>query len=108
MTFSAVFGAAKKRVGRSPVCQGQNAPGLKMLIYPCHTFLILFCFAHKKSEFNVMFDYYVGGLLPSWTIADWYSYYMATVVLYQIDQQTTGGKIGGPGKIVQIDETQFG
>ncbi|CAH2088628.1 unnamed protein product [Euphydryas editha] len=42
------------------------------------------------------------------TITDWFNYCREAVVIYQIEKQTFDGKIGGPGKIVQIDESKFG
>ncbi|XP_039968917.1 uncharacterized protein LOC120780724 [Bactrocera tryoni] len=42
------------------------------------------------------------------TISDWYSYCRVAVVLFQLDHQKFKGKIGGPGKVVQIDESKFG
>ncbi|CAH2095686.1 unnamed protein product [Euphydryas editha] len=35
-------------------------------------------------------------------------YCRESVVIYQIEKRTFDGKIGGPGKIVQIDESKFG
>ncbi|XP_036322022.1 uncharacterized protein LOC118736022 [Rhagoletis pomonella] len=49
-----------------------------------------------------------GSVLSSATICDWYNYCREAVVLYQVDQQEVLDKIGGPGKIVQIDESKFG
>ncbi|CAH2088867.1 unnamed protein product [Euphydryas editha] len=42
------------------------------------------------------------------TINEWFTYCKEAVVIYQIEKQTFDGKIGGPGKIVQIDESKFG
>ncbi|CAH2095711.1 unnamed protein product [Euphydryas editha] len=42
------------------------------------------------------------------TINDWFNYCIEAVVIYQIEKQTFDGKIGGPGKIFQIDESKFG
>lgn len=43
------------------------------------------------------------------TIADWYSYCREVIIIYFLDKQTnTPTKIGGPGKVVQIDESKFG
>ncbi|XP_017479172.1 PREDICTED: uncharacterized protein LOC108368771 [Rhagoletis zephyria] len=49
-----------------------------------------------------------GFTLSSRTIADWYSYCIEVVVVYQLDHQQFSGKIGGPGKTVQVDESKFG
>uniref|UniRef100_A0A2H1WZ44 SFRICE_041273 n=1 Tax=Spodoptera frugiperda TaxID=7108 RepID=A0A2H1WZ44_SPOFR len=42
------------------------------------------------------------------TIADWYSYCREVVVIYMLEHVTADRKIGGPNKIVQIDESKFG
>ncbi|CAK1597792.1 unnamed protein product [Parnassius mnemosyne] len=43
------------------------------------------------------------------TICDWYNYCREVVVIYYLEKQNQfTGKIGGPGKIVQIDESKFG
>ncbi|XP_049308337.1 uncharacterized protein LOC125777444 [Bactrocera dorsalis] len=39
---------------------------------------------------------------------DKFGYCGEAVVIYQLDHQHEQGKIGGPGKIVQIDESKFG
>lgn len=49
-----------------------------------------------------------GRCLSRATITDWYSYCRETVVIYQLDKQEIFPKIGGPGKVVQIDESKFG
>lgn len=42
------------------------------------------------------------------TVADWYSFCRELVSEHFINDQQTGGQIGGPGRIVQIDEAKFG
>lgn len=42
------------------------------------------------------------------TVADWYSYCRETIVIYELENNQASEKIGGPGKIVQIDESKFG
>lgn len=46
--------------------------------------------------------------LSTATICGWYNYCREAVVIYQINKQETTGKIGGPGKVVQLDESKFG
>ncbi|XP_050339519.1 uncharacterized protein LOC126765890, partial [Bactrocera neohumeralis] len=46
-------------------------------------------------------------VISSATICDWYNYCREAVVLYQVDHQVAVGKIGGPGKTVEIDESKF-
>ncbi|XP_017492738.1 PREDICTED: uncharacterized protein LOC108380853, partial [Rhagoletis zephyria] len=73
-----------------------------------HIFYMTYCFAQRFSHHTVRLENYVGGPLSSRTITDWNSYCRETIVLYQLDQQQSAGKIGGPGKVVQIDESKFG
>ncbi|XP_045498272.1 uncharacterized protein LOC123696244 [Colias croceus] len=47
-------------------------------------------------------------VLSTKTIADWFSYCRETIVVYELEHQESGRKIGGPGKIVQVDESKFG
>ncbi|KAL4710152.1 hypothetical protein ACJJTC_006449 [Scirpophaga incertulas] len=42
------------------------------------------------------------------TAADWYSYCREAVVVYEIEKEEERPMIGGPGKIVQMDESKFG
>lgn len=42
------------------------------------------------------------------TVSDWFSYCRETVVVYALENQEQKEKIGGVGKIVQIDESKFG
>jgi transposase-like protein len=49
-----------------------------------------------------------GTMLSTATVADWYSL-CRDVILHDFDEgKSQRGKIGGPGKIVQIDESKFG
>ncbi|XP_017470835.1 PREDICTED: uncharacterized protein LOC108362406 [Rhagoletis zephyria] len=74
-----------------------------------HIFYLKYCYSRRFTQFNVQLEDYFGGpCLSSRTITDWCSYRREAVVIYQIDKQEHVGKIGGPGKIVQIDESKFG
>ncbi|RVE50395.1 hypothetical protein evm_004932 [Chilo suppressalis] len=42
------------------------------------------------------------------TVADWYNYCRESVVIYQLEKTESRELIGGPGKIVQLDESKFG
>ncbi|CAG4976882.1 unnamed protein product [Colias eurytheme] len=43
------------------------------------------------------------------TIADWFNYCReTTTIVYELEHQTGLEKIGGPNKVVQIDESKFG
>ncbi|KAL4703634.1 hypothetical protein ACJJTC_007661 [Scirpophaga incertulas] len=42
------------------------------------------------------------------TISDWFNYCRESVIVYQLEHKDEQEKIGGPGKIVQIDESKFG
>ncbi|XP_049302123.1 uncharacterized protein LOC125775506 [Bactrocera dorsalis] len=75
-----------------------------------HVFYIMYCFAHRFTREGIYRENYVsvGTKLSSATISDWYSYCREAVVIFQLDHQEFKGKIGGPGKVVQIDESKFG
>ncbi|XP_039960908.1 uncharacterized protein LOC126760723 [Bactrocera neohumeralis] len=73
-------------------------------------YFLMYCFACRMSREEILREDYTndGKTLSSATITDWYSYCREAVVIYQLDHQYEQGKIGGPGKIVQIDESKFG
>ncbi|XP_054734739.1 uncharacterized protein LOC129242210 [Anastrepha obliqua] len=74
-----------------------------------HIFHIMYGYAHHWSNAMTREENFVeGSCLSNETITDWYSYCREAVVTYQVDKQESKGKIGGPGKIVQIDESKFG
>lgn len=75
-------------------------------------FYITYCFAYSFSYDMVIHEDPTrdenNECLSRVTVCDWYNYCREVVVLYQIYHQEEKGKIGGPGKIVQIDESKFG
>ncbi|XP_017472556.1 PREDICTED: uncharacterized protein LOC108363642 [Rhagoletis zephyria] len=72
-------------------------------------FYVMYAYASHWNQAEVRKESITEGtVLSSATICDWYNYCREAVVLYQVDQQEVLGKIGGPGKIVQIDESKFG
>ncbi|XP_047518399.1 uncharacterized protein LOC125058366 isoform X1 [Pieris napi] len=75
-------------------------------------FYLIYCFAHRKSHEEAVFDDPLrdetNTCLSRATITDWYSYCREVIVIYYLETQQIKGKIGGPGKIVQIDESKFG
>ncbi|XP_054730830.1 uncharacterized protein LOC129239389 [Anastrepha obliqua] len=74
-----------------------------------HIFYLMYAFAHRWSHENVRFENYLeGSCLSTATICDWYNYCREAISLYQIDRQESVDRIGGPGKVVQIDESKFG
>ncbi|XP_069969220.1 uncharacterized protein [Bactrocera oleae] len=99
-------GACRKRtaVSRSSGTWFENAK-----IPLPQIFYIMFAFALHWSHSKVRKNSFIKEpILSSATICDWYNYCREAVVLYQVDHQVAVGKIGGPGKIVQIDESKFG
>ncbi|XP_069363447.1 uncharacterized protein [Maniola hyperantus] len=76
-----------------------------------HVFYLMYCFAHLKSYDEVIWEDIAKEkkcLSPN-TIADWYNYCRETIILSHLGNvQENKSKIGGPGKIVQIDESKFG
>ncbi|XP_072943346.1 uncharacterized protein [Epargyreus clarus] len=79
-----------------------------------HVFFLMYAFSRKWSYNQSQIineDPYKENFercLSRVTICDWYNYFRETIVIYQIDKNEAIGKIGGPGKIVQIDESKFG
>ncbi|XP_049310909.1 uncharacterized protein LOC125778249 [Bactrocera dorsalis] len=75
-----------------------------------HVFYLMYCFAHRFTREGIYRENYVSveKKLSSATITDWYSYCREAVVIFQLDHQEFKGEIGGPGKVVQIDESKFG
>lgn len=77
-----------------------------------HVFYLMYSFAHHWAYDKIIWKDFLkekrGTCLSSVTISDWYSYCRETIVIYQLDKQECVGQIGGPGKIVQIDESKFG
>ncbi|CAH0723505.1 unnamed protein product, partial [Brenthis ino] len=49
-----------------------------------------------------------ASVLSTKTIADWYSYCREAIVIYELEHNEERTKIGGPNKVVQIDESKFG
>ncbi|XP_050339641.1 uncharacterized protein LOC126765941 [Bactrocera neohumeralis] len=70
-------------------------------------FYLMFAYASHWCQTEVRKNSFIA-ILSTATICDWYSYCREAVVLYQVDQEEAVGKIGGPEKIVQIDESKFG
>ncbi|KAL0811986.1 hypothetical protein ABMA28_009384 [Loxostege sticticalis] len=46
-------------------------------------------------------------VLSQATIADWFNYCREAIIVYQMEHEESREKIGGPGKIFQIEETKF-
>ncbi|CAK1603545.1 unnamed protein product [Parnassius mnemosyne] len=49
-----------------------------------------------------------GPVVSARTVADWFSYCRETISIFELENQRAQGKIGGPNKVVQIDESKFG
>lgn len=68
--------------------------------------------SYQIAKFEAASDAYFDGmntlLLSNHTIADWYTF-CRKIVIDSFDQKLTNlGLIGGPGIVVQIDESKFG
>ncbi|XP_046970304.1 uncharacterized protein LOC124537487 isoform X1 [Vanessa cardui] len=72
-------------------------------------FYLMYAFANKWSYSMTIKENFADDkqCLSKATVCDWFKYCRETVILYQLEKQTFLGKIGGPGKVVQIDETKF-
>ncbi|KAL0868253.1 hypothetical protein ABMA27_007784 [Loxostege sticticalis] len=77
-----------------------------------HLFYLMYAFAQKWSYDTVInedpYKEEKEKCLSRATINDWFNYCRESIVIYQMDKNECVGKIGGPGKIVQIDESKFG
>ncbi|XP_047518895.1 uncharacterized protein LOC125058781 [Pieris napi] len=79
-----------------------------------HVFYLLYAYSHKWSyDTTIHEDPYKESrqqCISRGTINHWYSYCREVIVIYQMDrnQVLVAGKIGGPGKVVQIDVSKFG
>lgn len=95
----------KSRTSRSIGTWFENAKILMPTI-----FYLVYCFAHKLPIMQVIWKKFTpknNQCMSQVTVVDWYSYCREVVVLYQLEKQERKGNIGGPGKIVQIDESKF-
>lgn len=101
-----------KRVCRnkSKVSRGKGTWFENIKIQITQVFYIMYAYASKWScDMAIKEDFCERDqCLSRATINNWYGYCREAVVIYQIDKQTYDGKIGGPGKTVQIDESKFG
>lgn len=75
-------------------------------------FQIMFLFSHSATydyvRQEVRDDDDTSSLLSSTTIAEWYNYCREAIFIYELEHQSYDVKIGGPNKIVQIDNCKFG
>lgn len=95
----------KTRVSRA---QGTWFENVKLKLG--HIYYLMYCFAYNYSHDMVIHEdiFREEHCLSRPTISDWYNYCREVVVIYQLEKQEVRGKIGGPGKIVQVDESKFG
>lgn len=71
---------------------------------------LMYSFARKFPYETVMVEDFTSSssCVSTRTIADWYSYCREVIVDHFLENQEIGAKIGGPGRVVQIDESKFG
>jgi hypothetical protein len=71
---------------------------------------ILYYWFRKMTQQDLRFD--VPGLngkkLAKQTLADWYSFCREVCRIQILDDWDNGEQLGGPGMIVEIDESKFG
>ncbi|XP_047521980.1 uncharacterized protein LOC125060908 [Pieris napi] len=98
---------SKSRVSRN---KGTFFENIKLDLV--HVFYLLYAYSQNWSYYTTINeDPYKEDrqqCLSRGTINDWFNYCRETIVIYQMDKNQFKGKIGGPGKIVQIDESKFG
>ncbi|CAG4920008.1 unnamed protein product [Colias eurytheme] len=74
-------------------------------------FKLMYCYARDYDYYQARIECSSrsrGIAVSEATICDWYSYCRETVVVHQLENQQERPKIGGPGKVVQLDESKFG
>lgn len=74
-------------------------------------FRIMLCYAQDIEYYwaRVQCSSYKEEVaLSEATICDWYNYCRETIVANEIENQENQEQIGGPGRVVQIDESKFG
>ncbi|KAL0803253.1 hypothetical protein ABMA28_017254 [Loxostege sticticalis] len=65
-------------------------------------------FENARLPLPLMFQIMYSEVLSQATIADWFNYCREAIIVYQLEHEESREKIGGPGKIVQIDENVEG
>ncbi|RVE43023.1 hypothetical protein evm_012335 [Chilo suppressalis] len=74
-------------------------------------FELMYLFAHNATYEDVRretINLEKNTVLSFRTIADWFRYCREAIVMYELEKEEERPMIGGPGKIVQIDESKFG
>ena len=71
---------------------------------------LTYCMAHQMSYAEIRREVHSNNaqLLSDETLADWYSYFREVVARCIDERFALAGPIGGPGHIVEIDETKIG
>lgn len=79
-------------------------------VSPVKVLLLLYCFATDMtfSDAVVQTSLRPGESTSTETVSDWYSNSREAVSDYMYNQQMQEGKLGGVGKVVEVDETKFG
>ncbi|XP_052745401.1 uncharacterized protein LOC112053905 [Bicyclus anynana] len=98
-----------KNKNKIPRAKGTYFENIKIDIR--YVFYLIYAYAHGFNQDTTIHEDPLkeeGKCLSRATISDWFNYCREAVVLYFINQQESIGKIGGPNKIVQIDESKFG
>ncbi|XP_047988938.1 uncharacterized protein LOC125234096 [Leguminivora glycinivorella] len=74
-------------------------------------FRIMYCFSENMTHLATMKNVVSAAydkVVSSATVTDWFHFCREVVMVYELEHQRGHGKIGGPNKIVQIDESKFG
>lgn len=72
--------------------------------------LITYCWSQKDSYDRALHECRLdqNEICSRETVADWYSYCRETAAASILDLHQRVGRIGGPGHVVEIDETKIG
>jgi len=104
------FKCQKQHGNRGPIqrqiAEGTWFHGHKIPIQKC--LLLMYAFANKMSYEDAIRETSLAEVTSSATVADWYSYCREVCLLALDKKYEDEGKIGGPGHVVEIDESKIG
>jgi hypothetical protein len=74
-------------------------------MYPFQIMLLTHCFAAENSYKQTVIEASVGGARP---ITEWFDFCRKVCMRSMDDKYRSGGKIGGQGHVVEVDEYKIG
>lgn len=74
-------------------------------------FRLMYCYSRDYDYYQTLIETSSatrGVAVSEATISDWFNYCRETVVVFVLENLENQEQIGGPGRVVQIDESKFG